>query len=240
MGPVQGSLRSRRRRGGLRRTALDFAQRCDPLVYLSNTWKEALSLVGSGDLAPFKVRQALEDALRRGVYVPGEEALRMRLADAAGLEERLMAVLLDELETGLDPRVDPVGDEPTVDPDAAVNEHLAASWPELTLEAAATEEATTEGQEAAEEASADRWRSPLEIVTEGAEEAPQEAAGEEDAAPAAVAGRIEDQDFSSFSKPKLCNFAREHFGVSLRLSALKDELIARVQELVDEANEKSV
>ena len=77
-------------------------------------------------------------------------------------------------------------------------------------------------------------------MQEGAEEAEQEATGEEDAAPAAVAQRIEDRDFSSFTKTQLVNFAQDYFGVELKRTVPRDELIATVQGLVDEANEKAV
>ncbi len=179
---------------------------------MSNAEKEALWLTGYGDARPRVVEQALEQALARGTYIPGEEALRLRLADALDLEERLAAQLIE-----------------------AVEEHLAAEWPSLTLEVAATEEVTTEGQEAAKEPPADQWRSPLEIVTEGAEEPEQEPPGKEDAAPAAVARRIEDRDFSAFTKAQLLAFAAT-FGVQLKRTDSKDELIAHVQGLVDEAN----
>ena len=105
--------------------------------------------------------------------------------------------------------------------------HLAAKWPSLTLEAAATEEAT-------EEPPADLYHSPLEIVTEGVEEA------ELDATPAAEAQQIEDRDFSSFTKTELVTFAADMFGVVLDRRESRDHMIARVQELVDEASEKAV
>jgi hypothetical protein len=176
-------------------------------VYLSNAEKEALQLTGYGDVPPWAVKQGLEQALTKGTYIPGEEALRLRLADALDLEERLAGDLPMEREAE---------------------------------EAAATEEATTAGQEAAEEPPADQWRSPLEIVQEGGEEAEQEAPGEEDAAPAAVAQRIEDRDFSSYTKAQLIDFAFIWFKVKLKPSDPRDELIATVQGLVDEANEKAV
>jgi hypothetical protein len=185
---------------------------------LSNAEKEALWLTGHGDALPRVVEQALEQALARGTYIPGEEALRLRLADALDLGERLAAAVLMEREAE---------------------------------EVAATEEATTEGQEAAKEPPADEWRSPLEIVTEGPEEAEGESAlaGDEpvadgvwvatdgeDAAPSAVHPEVEDQDFSTFSKLELVNYAFDMFGVKLKQSESKDRLIAHVQGLVDEAN----
>jgi hypothetical protein len=173
---------------------------------LSNAEKEALWLTGYGDAPPWAVREGLEQALARGSYVPGEESLRMRLADALDLEERLAAQRADL----------PMEREAE--------------------EVAATEEATTEGQEAAKEPPADQWRSPLEIVTEGAEEPAQEAPGKEDAAPAAEVLRIEDQDLSTFSKLELVDYAFEMFGVKLKQSESKDRLIAHVQGLLDEAN----
>ncbi len=187
-------------------------------MYLSNAEKEALWLTGHGDALPRVVEQALEQALARGTYIPGEEALRLRLADALDLGERLAAAVLMEREAE---------------------------------EVAATEEATTEGQEAAKEPPADEWRSPLEIVTEGPEEAEGESAlaGDEpvadgvwvatdgeDAAPSAVHPEVEDQDFSTFSKLELVNYAFDMFGVKLKQSESKDRLIAHVQGLVDEAN----
>ncbi len=172
-------------------------------MYLSNGEKEALWLTGYSDALPRVVEQALEQALARGTYIPGEEALRLRLADALDLEERLADAVLMEREAE---------------------------------EVAATEEATTEGQEAAKEPPADQWRSPLEIVTEGPEEAEQDAPGEEDAAPAAVHPEVEDQDFSTFTKLELVDYAFDMFGVKLKQSESKDRLIAHVQGLVDEAN----
>jgi hypothetical protein len=58
-------------------------------VYLSNAEKEALWLTGYGDVPPWAVQQGLEQAQGRGTYVPGEESLWLRLADALALEERL-------------------------------------------------------------------------------------------------------------------------------------------------------
>ena len=263
-------------------------------MYLSNAEKEALWLTGYGDVLPRVVEQALEQALANGTYIPGEEALRLRLADALDLEERLAAALLMEREAeevafaeGLQQGLVEGIEQERFEEDL-VDAFVAGDEPAVDWE---IEEATTEGQEAAKEPPADQWRSPLEIVTEGAEEAvallphlcstctkvfpecdaqdifwsvdidssaegadadkvvacdgyelkpPLEIPGEEDAAPAAVAQRIEDQDFSSFTKAQLLAFAADHFGVSLRLTALKDELIATVQGLVDEANEKVV
>lgn len=150
-------------------------------MYLSNAEKEALWLTGYGDVPPWAVQQGLEQALARGSYVPGEEALRLRLVDALDLEERLAT-------------------------------------------------------QRAEEAPTDQWRSPLEIVQEGAEEAEQEVTGEEEAMPAAVDQQIEDRDFSSFSKTQLVTFAADQFGVKLNRWVSRDELIAQVQNLVDEGN----
>ena len=242
-------------------------------MYLSNAEKEALQLTGYGDAPPWAVEQALEQALGKGTYIPGEEALRLRLADALDLEERLALQQAEELQESGDVAIDDLAFA------AAYNEmasHVAEGFQqglvegiEAHQEAAASkkeaeqerfeedlldaisagdepavdweiDEATTEGQEAAQEPPADQWRSPLEIVTEGAEEAEQEATGEEDAATAAVAQRIEDRDFSSFTKTQLVNFAQDYFGVELKRTVPRDELIATVQGLVDEANEKAV
>jgi len=203
-------------------------------VYLSNAEKEALFLTGYGDVPPWAVRQGLEQALARGAYVPGEEALRLRLAEQLDLAERLAAQRAEEAEEA----------------EEAESNEFASNLQQGLLdgieafqrqeEATTTEEATAEGQEAAEEPSAGPWRSPLEIVTEEAEEPEQEPPGEADAAPAAVAQRIEDRDFSSFTKAQLVNFAQDHFGLELKRAAPRDELIATVQRLVDEANEKVV
>lgn len=168
-------------------------------MYLSNAEKEALWLTGYGDVPPWAAQQGLEQALARGSYVPGEEALRLRLVDALDLEERLATQRAEEAQE--------IEDEPT-----------------------------TVGQDAAEEAPAGQWRSPLEIVQEGAEEAEQEAIGEEDAMPAAVDQQIEDRDFSSFTKAQLVTFAADQFGEDLKRSSPRDELIAQVQSLVDEGN----
>ena len=242
-------------------------------MYLSNAEKEALQLTGYGDPPAWAVVQGLEQALGKGTYIPGEEALRLRLADALDLEERLALQQAEELQESGDVAIDDLAFA------AAYNEmasHVAEGFQqglvegiEAHQEAAASkkeaeqerfeedlldaisagdepavdweiDEATTEGQEAAKEPPADQWRSPLEIVTEGAEEAEQEATGEEDAATAAVAQRIEDRDFSSFTKTQLVNFAQDYFGVELKRTVPRDELIATVQGLVDEANEKAV
>ena len=249
-------------------------------MYLSNAEKEALQLTGYGDVPPWAVVQGLEQALAKGTYIPGEEALRLRLSDALDLEERLATQQAEELQESGDVAI---GDLAFA---AAYNEMASyvaegfqqglAKGIEASQEAAAglsytcdpagdigphVEDLATDGQmlepsdlyggetdsrpatadqEAAEEPPADQWRSPLEIVQEGAEEAEQEATGEEDAAPAAVAQRIEDRDFSSFTKTQLVNFAQDYFGVELKRTVPRDELIATVQGLVDEANEKAV
>lgn len=168
-------------------------------MYLSNAEKEALWLTGYGDVPPWAVQQGLEQALARGSYVPGEEALRLRMVDALDLEERLATQRAEEAQ-------------------------------------GAEDEPATAGQDAAEEAPTGQWRSPLEIVQEGAEEAEQEATGEEEAMPAAVDQQIEDRDFSSFSKTQLVTFAADQFGVKLNRWVSRDELIAQVQNLVDEGN----
>jgi hypothetical protein len=234
-------------------------------VYLSNAEKEALFLTGYGDVPPWAVQQGLEQALARGGYVPGEEALRLRLADALDLEERLMAVLIDDLETGLDPRVIPAGDEPAVDwetEEAAATEGAGAFTAEQIADYLAfpagyeghpddhermqllrqlhNAKSTTEGQEAAEEPPADQWRSPLEIVAEGADEPVVDggwvATDGEDAAPSAVHQEVEDLDLSTFTKLELVDYAFDMFGVRLKQSESKDRLIAHVQGLIDEAN----
>jgi hypothetical protein len=177
-------------------------------MYLSNAEKEALQLTGYGDVPPWAVEQGLEQALGKGTYIPGEESLRIRLADALDLEERLAAQQAEVAQE----------EEPSQE----------------------AEEATTEDQEAAEEPPADEYHSPLEIVTEGAEESELEVASEEEAAPAAEAQRIKDCDFSSFTKTQLETFAADMFGVDLDRRESRDRMIARVQELVDEASEKAV
>ena len=240
--------------------AVDFARRCDPPVYLSNAEKEALQLTGYGDPPTWAVVQALEQAVAKGTYIPGEEALRLRLTDALDLEERLALQQAEELQESADVAI---GDLAFA---AAYNEmasHVAEGFqqglaegveasPDVDLpefdpaeklawsEGAHVPSLATEGQEAAEEPPTDQWRSPLEIVTEGAEEAEQEATGEEDAEPAAAAQRIEDRDFSSFTKAQLLAFAQDHFGAKLSRADSKDDLIGQVQGLVDEANEKTV
>jgi hypothetical protein len=261
-------------------------------VYLSNTEKEALQLTGYGDVPPWAVEQALEQALAKGTYVPGEEAVRLRLAEQMDLEERLateqqaeqaqsaLRLESDDRE-GVAEQLD-WEDKETIGEEERrllvvqrwmergpldamqrmyadqvygnlarlhqtslerLNE-MAMGWgqgiAEETDDAAATGEATADGQEAAEEPPAGPWRSPLEIVTEGAEEVEQGGPDEEDAAPAAVAELIEDRDFSRFTKTQLVNFARDYFGVDLDRRNSRDELIATVQGLVDEANEKAV
>ena len=177
-------------------------------MYLSNAEKEALQLTGYGDAPPWAVEQGLEQALGKGTYIPGEESLRIRLADALDLEERLAAQQAEETQE----------QEPSQD----------------------AEEVTMEDQEVTEKPPADQYRSPLEIVMEGGEEAEQEVASKEEAAPAAEAQRIKDCDFSSFTKTQLETFAADMFGVDLDRRESKDRMIARVQELVDEASEKAV
>jgi hypothetical protein len=196
-------------------------------MYLSNAEKEVLFLTGFGDVPPWAVQQGLEQALARGTYVPGEESLRLRLADALDLDERLAAQLIEEAEK--------------VESNEFASNHQQGLLEGIEAfqegeDATATEEATTERQEAPEEPPTAPWRSPLEIVTEGAEEPEQEPSGEEDAAPAATEQQIEDRDFSGFTKAQLVNFAWDQFGVELKRTDSKDELIAQVQQLVDEAN----
>jgi len=311
VGPVPGGFRPWRRCGGLRTAALDFARRCDPPVYLSNAEKEALFLTGYGDVPPWVVQQGLEQALARGTYVPGEEALRLRLANALDLEERLAGQLAEEaegdefasnLQQGLLEGIEAFqeGEEATTaeqmtdymalatDGQMLEPSDLIGGWTDCRPttegqgapeEPAASEGAgaftaeqiadylafsggyeghpddhermqllrqlhnakpTVEGQEAAEDTSVDGWRSPLEIVTEGAEEPEQEPPGEEAAEPAPADPQIEDRDFSSFTKAQLVSFAWDQLGVELKRTDSKDELIAQVQQLVDEASEKVV
>jgi hypothetical protein len=323
-------------------------------VYLSNAEKEALFLTGYGDVPPCAVQQGLVQALARGTYVPGEEALRLRLAEQLDLEERLAAQAEDDafaegLQQDLVEGVEASQEAAAIEGAGAFTAEQIADYLAFPggyeghpddhermqlLRQLHNAKPTTEGQEAAEEPPTAPWRSPLEIVTEGAEEAEQEAPGEEDAhipfssftkaqlleflsgevevefdesdskeqlrsraqelvdkeggpaaflrkrvaitdeagvpipwsevdkaggpaafrrervdagapgeedaAPAAVAQRIEDRDFSSFTKAQLLTFAADHFGVQLKLADSKDELIAQVQRLVDEANEKAV
>lgn len=257
-------------------------------MYLSNVEKEALQLTGFGDVPPWAVKQGLEQALAKATYIPGEEALRLRLADALDLEERLAEQQASEQElqesgdvaigdlafaaaynemashvvegfkqglvAGIEAHQEVAGPSPasaglsyTCDPAGDIWPHvedLATDGQMLEpsgLYGGETDShPTTAGQEAAEEPPTGQWRSPLEIVTEGAEEAPQEAPGEQDAAPAAAAQRIEDRDFSSFTKAQLLAFAQDHFGVRLSRQDSKDDLIATVQGFVDMANEKVV
>ncbi len=242
-------------------------------MYLSNAEKEALWLTGYGDALPRVVEQALEQALVRGTYIPGEESLRLRLADALDLEERLAAAVPMEREAEEVAAIEGAGvftAEQIADSLAFPGGHeghpgdrermqllrqLHNAKPTTEGQEAAkeppAEQATTEGQEAAKEPPADQWRSPLEIVTEGPEETEGESAlaGDEpvvdgvwvatdgeDAAPSAVHPEVEDQDFSSFSKLELVDYAFDMFGVKLKQSESKDRLIAHVQGLVDEAN----
>lgn len=67
-------------------------------MYLSNAEKEALQLTGWGDVPPWAVEQGLEQGLQQGTYVPGEESLRLRLADALDLEGRLAAAGMETRE----------------------------------------------------------------------------------------------------------------------------------------------
>lgn len=173
-------------------------------MYLSNAEKEALQLTGYGDVPPWGVEQGLEQALLKGTYIPGEESLRLRLADALDLEKRLAAQQAEE----------------TPEQEQSQDQEVA--------------EEDEEDQEATEEPPADLYRSPLEIVTEGVEEA------ELDATPAAEAQQVKDRDFSSFTKTELVTFAADMFGIDLDRRESRDRMIARVQGLVDEASEKAV
>ena len=227
MGPVPGGLRPWRRRGGLKTTALDFVRRCNQPVYLSNAEKEALWLTGYGDAPPWAVQQGLEQALARGSYVPGEEALRLRLADALDLEDRLAAQLAEELADEAE------GDEFASNLQQGLLEGIQA--PDGNAEDAAVQEVTSDGQEAPGAPSGDEWRSPLEIVQEGALEQELGHPDEEAAVPAPAEVFLSDHDFSSFTKTQLVTFAQEMFGVDLDRRESRDHLIAKVQKLVDEA-----
>jgi hypothetical protein len=162
---------------------------------LSNAEKEALQLTGYGDVPPWAVQQGLEQAQAKGTYIPGEEVLRLRLAEQLDLNERLAAQQAEESQD-------------------ADDEEFASNLQQGLLEgieafqegedATATEEATTEDQEAAEEPPADQWRSPLEIVTEGAEEAEQGVPGEADVAPDVVAAELA-------ALPHLCSTCIKEF-----------------------------
>lgn len=169
-------------------------------MYLSNAEKEALQLTGYGDVPPWGVEQGLEQALLKGTYIPGEESLRLRLADALDLEKRLAAQQAEE----------------TPEQEQSQDQEVA--------------EEDEEDQEATEEPPADQYRSPLEIVTEGVEKAELDAETQ----------RIKDCDFSSFTKTELETFAADMFGIDLDRRESRDRMIARVQGLVDEANEKAV
>jgi hypothetical protein len=223
-------------------------------VYLSNAEKEALFLTGYGDVPPWAVQQGLEQAVARGTYVPGEESLRIRLADALDLEERLAeaaqteqasagqeapgGLLVGEGDTTAEQVADylafPGGyeDRPGDDDERmrlVSLLHQNAAAPEQAPEQApeGPQEAPEGPQEAPEVPPSGGWRSPLEIVTEGAEEAEQEATRKE---------VIEDRDFSSFTKAELVAFAFDQFGAKLDRQASKDRLVQRVQELVDQAS----
>ena len=184
-------------------------------MYLSNSEKEALWLTGYGDVPPWAVVQGLEQALARGSYVPGEEALRLRLGDALDLEERLATQRADE----------------------ALNDQSADPEPQGDAGGAAAQEATSGSQEEPGGPSGEEWRSPLEIVQEGALEHELERPDEEAAGPAAAEQEIEDRDFSSFTKTQLVNFAKDQFGVDIDRRESRDQLIAQVQGLVDQGHE---
>lgn len=218
-------------------------------MYLSNAEKETLFLTGYGDVPPWAVRQGLEQALARGTYVPGEEALRLRLAEQLDLEERLA--------TAGGKTTEQQAKETQDDAFAEGFQQGLVEGVEASQEAAAIADflAFPGGHEGSpddddkrmrlvallhkkpsEEPPADGWRSPLEIVTEGAQEPEQGPPGEEDAAPAAPEQQIEDRDFSGFTKAQLVTFAWDQFGVELKRTDSRDQLIIQVQRLVDEAN----
>lgn len=168
-------------------------------MYLSNAEKEALWLTGYGDVPPWAVAQGLEQAQARGSYVPGEESLRLRLADALDLEERLATQRAEE-ELG----------------------------------------STAAAQEAAQDAPADQWRSPLQIVQEGALDEELERSGEDAIEAPAAEQKVQDRDFSGFTKAELVTFAEDAFGVELKRTESRDRLIVQVQGLVDEARQEKL
>lgn len=204
-------------------------------MYLSNVEKEVLQLTGYGDVPPWAVQQGLEQALARGTYVPGEEALRMRLEEQLDLEERLATAGGKTTEQQAEEADD---EDSASDLQQGLLEGLNTT--DDNAEDMEAQEVTSDDQEAPGGPSADGWRSPLEIVQEGALEQELGHPDEEAAEPAPADPQIEHRDFSSFTKSQLVSFAADQFGVKLKRTVSRDELIATVQGLVDEANEEVV
>jgi hypothetical protein len=202
-------------------------------VYLSNAEKEALFLTGYGDVPPWAVQQGLEQALARGAYVLGEEALRLRLEEQLDLEERLATAGGKSTEQQAEESQEADDEEFASNLQQGLLEGIQA--PHGNAEDAAVQEATSDSREAPGAPSGEGWRSPLEIVQEGALEQELGRADEEAAVPPPAEALLSDHDFSSFTKTQLVNFAQDHFGLELKRTVSRDELIIQVQKLVDEA-----
>jgi hypothetical protein len=228
-------------------------------MYLSNAEKEALLLTGWGDVPPHVVEQGLEQALVHGSYIPGEESLRLRLADALDLEERLAAQQAEETQEQ-EPSQDAeeattegqeVTEEPPADqyrspmeivterPEEAVGllPHLCSTCTKVFPEC--------DAQDIVRNIDIDSWAEGDDadkvVACDGYElKPPLEIPDEEEAAPAAEAQQIEDCDFSSFTKTQLEAFAADMFGVDLDRRKSRDHMIARVQELLNNGNEEAV
>ncbi len=176
-------------------------------MYLSNTEREALFLTGYTDPEPWMVAQAIEQAKQRGTYVPGEEALLLRLAEAEEYEARMQAA-----------RDAAVQAEPVQEPQEEASIEAPDESPAESTEAAAVAEESADPVEPAvlSLASLD-CPLPFDPGPELADvpEAPN------------------DEDFTSYTKAELINYAFDMFGKTLDPAKRKDSLIAEVLALVD-------
>jgi hypothetical protein len=175
-------------------------------VYLSNTEREALFLTGCTDPEPWMVAQAIEQAKQRGTYIQGEESLLLRLAEAEEYEARMQAAR-DEAA-----QAEPVQAEPAEEPQEEAPSEAPDESPAESAEAAAVAEESVDPVAPAvlSLASLD---CPLPF-----DPGPEPAA---------------DQDFTSYTKAELIDYAFDMFGKTLDPAKRKDSLIAEVQALVD-------
>jgi hypothetical protein len=175
-------------------------------VYLSNAEREALGLLYESHPDAWVVAQAIDQARLRGAYIPGEESLLIRLADAEDYEARMQAERDKE-------NPQPIQEAQEQAPEAVEVESPAEEAPEAV---------------AAEETVAPIKPAILSLARLGGSE-PVEEVVPFDPGPDPVL----DQDFTTFTKAQLIDFAAEQFGKRLDPGKRKDSLIAEVQTLVD-------
>lgn len=181
-------------------------------MYLSNTEREALFLTGYTDPEPWMVAQAIEQAKQRGTYIAGEEALLLRLAEAEEYEARIQAARDEAAQT------EPAQAEPVEEPqEEAPSEAPDESPAESTEAAAAGEESADPVAPAVLSLASLDCPLPFDPGPELADapEAPN------------------DEDFTSYTKAELIDYAFDMFGRTLDPAKRKDSLIAEVQALVD-------